>query len=151
MRSERIGRPAHVMLIEDNPGDVDLVLEVLGVSGSPNRITVATDGLVALERLRTYTDLPDLILLDLNLPKKDGRAVLRDMKGDPQLRHIPVVVLSSSEADGDLTDAYELQASCFVTKPADLDAYVATVEGIEKFWMVLAKLPPPVKASNAPV
>jgi CheY-like chemotaxis protein len=142
MTAKRTGRPVHVMLIEDNPGDVDLVLEVLSASPWPNRVTVAVDGVDALEQLRAYSDLPDMVLLDLNLPKKDGRGVLRDMKSDPRLRHIPVIVLSSSEADRDLTDAYQLQASCFVTKPPDLDAFFTAVQGIEQFWMVLAQLPP---------
>ena len=142
MKTKRSGRPVHVMLIEDNPGDVDLVLEVLGESAWQNRVTVAVDGLDALERLCTYKDLPDLILLDLNLPKKDGRTVLREMKADLELRHIPVIVLSSSEADRDLIDAYELQASCYLSKPPDLDAYLGTIRAIEQFWMVLAKLPP---------
>ena len=150
MTSKRDGRPVHVMLIEDNPGDVDLVLEVLSASPWPNRVTVAVDGIDALERLRVYSDLPDLVILDLNLPKKDGRAVLRDMKNDPRLRHIPVIVLSSSEADRDLIDAYQLQASCFVTKPPDLDAFFAAVQGIEQFWMVLAQLPPPAAGGVAP-
>ena len=145
MSARRSGHPVHLMLVEDNPGDVDLVLEVLSESTQPNRVTVAVDGADALERLRAPGDLPDLIILDLNLPKKDGRAVLREIKADARLRHIPVVVLSSSEAARDLTDAYELQASCFVTKPADLDDFLAAVKGIEVFWVGLVKLPPPPK------
>lgn len=142
MNGKKVGHVVHVMLIEDNPADADLVVEVLGASQWPNRVTVAVDGVEALDRLATYSDLPDLVLLDLNLPKKDGRTVLREMKLDARLRHIPVIVLSSSGADRDLTDAYELQASCFVTKPPELDAFLSAVQGIEQFWMVLAKLPP---------
>lgn len=137
--------PVHLMLVEDNPGDVDLVLEVLNESALAPRVTVAVDGADALDRLRAPGDLPDLMILDLNLPKKDGRGVLRELKADPRLRHIPVVVLSSSEADRDLADAYQLQASCFVTKPADLDEFFATVRGIEQFWMGIVKLPPPLE------
>jgi len=142
VNGKKVGHVVHVMLIEDNPADADLVVEVLGASQWPNRVTVAVDGVEALDRLATYSDLPDLVLLDLNLPKKDGRTVLREMKLDARLRHIPVIVLSSSGADRDLTDAYELQASCFVTKPPELDAFLSAVQGIEQFWMVLAKLPP---------
>jgi CheY-like chemotaxis protein len=133
---------AHILLVEDNPGDVDLILEVLKQSSPPVKVTVAVDGVDALERLRTAGELPNLVLLDLNLPKKDGRSVLREMKEDARLAHIPVVVLSSSEADRDLRDAYGLHANCFVTKPAELDDFLAAVRGIEQFWLRLAKLPP---------
>jgi two-component system, chemotaxis family, response regulator Rcp1 len=130
------------MLVEDNPGDADLIIEVLQESSLPNRVTVAPDGADALDRLRGPGDLPALMLLDLNLPKKDGRTVLREIKADARLRHIPVVVLSSSEAQRDLVDAYQLQASCFVTKPADLDDFFAVVKGIAQFWLEVVKLPP---------
>ena len=134
--------PAHLLLVDDNPGDVDLVLEVLQASDLPSRVSVAVDGVEALEQLRKPGALPDLVILDLNLPRMDGRGVLREMRADPRLRRIPVVVLSSSEAARDLADAYELQANCFVTKPADLDEFFAAVRGIEQFWLRLAKLPP---------
>ena len=132
---------AHILLVEDNPGDVDLILEVLKQSSPPVKVTIAVDGVDALERLRAPGELPNLVLLDLNLPKKDGRSVLREMKEDARLAHIPVVVLSSSEADRDLRDAYGLHANCFVTKPAELDDFLAAVRGIEQFWLRLAKLP----------
>ena len=135
-------RAVRVLLVEDNPGDVDLIMEALTTSKREHSLTVAVDGVEALHKLNQPGDLPDLVMLDLNLPRKDGRAVLREMKADPRLRHIPVVVLSSSDADRDLGDAYELQASCFVTKPADLDEFLLAVRGIEHFWMHVAKLPP---------
>jgi two-component system, chemotaxis family, response regulator Rcp1 len=142
MNKSEAHRLVRVLLVEDNPGDVDLVLDVLGASQWPVAVTVAIDGVDALERLAAPGDLPDLVILDLNLPKKDGRAVLREMKADPRLRRIPVVVLSSSEADRDLRDAYDLQASCFVTKPAELDDFFTAVRGIEQFWLRVVKLPP---------
>ena len=132
--------PLHVLLVEDNPGDVDLIRDAL--RGSDLRISVASDGVVALDRLRELEDPPNLVFLDLNLPRKDGRAVLREMKGDPRLRRIPVIVLSSSNADRDVRDAYDLQANSFVTKPADLDAFFDAIRGVEQFWCRLAVLPP---------
>ena len=148
-------RADDILLVEDNPDDVDLTREAFRELGAVSRLHVVEDGVEAIAFLRhesKYADAPtpDLVLLDLNLPKKDGRAVLRDMKSDPRLRHIPVVVLSSSEADRDLIDAYQLQASCFVTKPPDLDAFFTAVQGIEQFWMVLAQLPPPAGPQSPP-
>lgn len=141
-------RALHLLLVEDNPGDVDLMIEVLRDSDAlpHHRVTVALDGVEALERLHAPAELPDLVILDLNLPRKDGRAVLREMKSDERLRHIPVIILSSSGADRDLIDAYALGANCFVTKPSDLDDYFATVRGIRAFWLGLANLPPSTKA-----
>ncbi len=109
-------RAIRVMLVEDNPGDVDLVLEVLSASSPPHQITIAGDGVEALAKLNSTAELPDLVILDLNLPKKDGRELLRDLKTSERFRTIPVVVFSSSEADRDLRDAYDLHANCFVTK-----------------------------------
>jgi two-component system, chemotaxis family, response regulator Rcp1 len=139
-----IGSELHLLLVEDNPGDVDLMLEVLRESDAlpQHRVTVAVDGVEALERLRGPGGLPDLVILDLNLPKKDGRSVLREMKSDDRLRQIPVVILSSSGADRDLVEAYDLGANCFVTKPSNLDDYFETVRGIKSFWLGLAVLPP---------
>jgi chemotaxis family two-component system response regulator Rcp1 len=135
-------RQMRVLIVEDNPGDLDLVREVLSTASVPHAISVAVDGVDALDQLRTGEQLPDLMILDLNLPKKDGRELLRDIKGDPRLQHIPVVVFSSSEAKSDLADAYRLRANCFVTKPPDLDDFIAAVRGIDQFWLKLAKLPP---------
>jgi chemotaxis family two-component system response regulator Rcp1 len=135
-------RLMRVLIVEDNPGDLDLVMQVLSSSSVPHAISVAVDGVDALDQLRGADALPDLMILDLNLPKKDGRELLRDIKRDPLLQHIPVVVFSSSEANSDLADAYHLHANCFVTKPPDLDDFIAAVRGIDQFWFKLAKLPP---------
>ena len=131
--------PVLVLVVEDNPGDVDLIRDAL--SDVNIDLRVATDGVLALEHLRAATELPNFVLLDLNLPRKDGREVLREMKADPRLRRIPVVVLSSSDAERDLRDAYDLGASCFVKKPADLDAFFEAIRGIEQFWGKLVKFP----------
>lgn len=139
-------RQMRVLIVEDNPGDLDLVMEVLATSALSHAISVAVDGVDAFDQLHSGELLPDLMILDLNLPKKDGRELLRDIKGDPRLQHIPVVVFSSSEAKSDLADAYRLRANCFVTKPPDLDDFIAAVRGIGQFWLKLAKLPPPPPA-----
>jgi chemotaxis family two-component system response regulator Rcp1 len=130
----------NVLLVEDNPGDVDLVLEVLSEGDSEIRCTVASDGVEALRLLRESPRY-HLILLDLNIPRKDGRAVLAEIKADPVLRAIPVVVLTSSEAERDLVDVYRLHGNCFLTKPVDLDAFQKVVAAIDQFWLHLAKLP----------
>jgi two-component system, chemotaxis family, response regulator Rcp1 len=134
------GGEVHILLVEDNPGDVRLVRESLRESGLPHRLTVATDGVEALERLRG-AERPDVILLDLNLPRKDGREVLAEVKADSGLRSIPVVVLSSSDAQDDVAAAYALHANCYVTKPVDLDQFLEVVATIQRFWMGVAKLP----------
>jgi CheY-like chemotaxis protein len=141
-------RAMRVLLVEDNPGDVDLVLEVLDDATPPHQITVAGDGVDAMAKLNASTEPPDLMILDLNLPKKDGRELLRDLKSDERFRRIPIVVFSSSEADRDLRDAYDLNANCFVTKPPDLDDFIAAVRGIDDFWSKLAKLPPRASAPH---
>ena len=132
-------RQMNLLIVEDNPGDVDLIRDALRSS----RVTfkVATDGVVALEMLREGAR-PDMVLLDLNLPRKDGRAVLAEIKSDPSLLQIPVVVLSSSEADRDLLEVYRLHGNCFMTKPVDLDDFQRVVQGIEQFWLRMVKLPP---------
>jgi chemotaxis family two-component system response regulator Rcp1 len=138
--------PFEVLLVEDNPGDVDLVLEVLAGSSVPHRVSVARDGEDALARLHKEGDYagvhsPDLILLDLNLPKKNGRDVLADVKEDPALRHIPVVILTSSDLERDLLETYRMHANCFVTKPTELEDYWSAVREIERFWLGRACLP----------
>jgi chemotaxis family two-component system response regulator Rcp1 len=143
----RAGRPVEVLLVEDNPGDVRLTREALKDGKVSNNLSVARDGVEALRFLRRedpYPDAPrpDVVLLDLNLPRKDGRQVLREMKQDPALRTIPVVILTSSEAERDIAAAYELQASCYVTKPVDLDQFITVVKSIEDFWFTIVKLPP---------
>ncbi len=130
----------HVLLVEDNPGDVDLVLEVLAGSTMAVEVTTASDGEEALRMLRAGPR-PDLVLLDLNLPGKDGRAVLAEVKGDEALQSIPVVVLTSSEAERDLREVYRLHGNCYLTKPVDLDAFHHLVQGIDTFWLRTALLP----------
>lgn len=135
-----------ILLVEDNPGDVRLTREALKEAKMRNNLHVVEDGVAALEFLRRedgYGDAPrpDLILLDLNLPRKDGREVLEEIKADPELRRIPVVVLTTSEAEEDVLRSYNLHANCYVTKPVDLDRFIAIVRSIEDFWLTIVKLP----------
>jgi two-component system, chemotaxis family, response regulator Rcp1 len=139
MREPRF-RSFRILVVEDNPGDVDLIQEVLGQSEEKHEITVAFDGVEALRCLREGPR-PDLILLDLNLPKKSGREVLGEIKSTEALQKIPVVVLTSSEAESDITDAYRLHANCYVTKPVDLEEFLMAVRAIERFWLGFVKLP----------
>jgi chemotaxis family two-component system response regulator Rcp1 len=127
-----------ILLVEDNPGDVDLIVEAL--DDPLHLITVAADGIEAMRLVRTSAR-PSLILLDLNLPKKDGREVLHEIKSDPELQQIPVVILSSSDAERDLLNAYRLHANCYLTKPTDLEDFLALIGGIAQFWLGFAKLP----------
>ena len=141
-----MSRPIEVLLVEDNPGDVRLTREALKEGKVHNNLHVAPDGVEALAFLRRegkYTDAvrPDLILLDLNLPRKGGREVLEEVKGDPALRHIPVVILTSSQAEQDIARAYDLHANCYITKPVDLDQFITVVKSIEDFWFTVVKLP----------
>lgn len=136
-----------ILLVEDNPADVDLTQETLAYAKIRNRLHVVTDGEEALAFLRRegrYTQAirPDLILLDLNLPRKDGREVLEELKADADLRAIPVVVLTSSDAEKDVVRSYDLGANCYVTKPVDLDQFANVVRTIEDFWFIVVKLPP---------
>ena len=147
MARSTVGRPVEILLVEDNPGDVRLTREALREGKVRNNLSVAADGVEAIAYLRKegeYADAvrPDLILLDLNLPRKDGREVLKEIKADPALRHIPVVVLTSSQAEEDIVRAYDLHANCYVTKPVDLDQFIRVVESIEDFWFSIVKLPP---------
>lgn len=147
MMSGRAGsHPIEVLLVEDNPGDVRLTREALRDGKVHNNLSVAPDGVEALAFLRRegkYAEAPrpDVILLDLNLPRKDGREVLEEIKGDPALRNIPVVILTSSEAERDIAQAYALHANCYVTKPVDLDQFIHVVRSIEDFWFSIVKLP----------
>jgi CheY-like chemotaxis protein len=139
-------KPIEILLVEDNPGDVELTREVLKDAKVANRLHVATDGVEAMAFLQrdgkyAHVCTPDLILLDLNLPKKDGREVLAEVKADPLLCRIPVVVLTTSEAEQDILQTYELHANCFVTKPVDLHQFIAMVKSIEHFWLTIVKLP----------
>jgi chemotaxis family two-component system response regulator Rcp1 len=137
--------PIDILLVEDNPGDVRLTAEIFADSGLHNDLHVAKDGeeaLAFLLRQGSYADAPrpDLILLDLNLPRKSGREVLTEIKADDDLRHIPVVVLTTSETLEDILDMYSLQASFYITKPVDLDQFIKVVQSIEEFWLSIVKL-----------
>ena len=138
--------PVEILLVEDNPGDVRLTLEIFKETKMANRITVAGDGVEAMAYLRRegkYADAvrPGLILLDLNLPRKDGREVLREIKQDVDLRTIPVVILTTSRADEDILKSYNLHANCYITKPVDLSQFMKVVGSIEEFWLTVVKLP----------
>lgn len=144
--SSAVGRPVEILLVEDNPGDIRLTLEALKENKVRNTIQVVEDGVEALAYLRKqgkYADAsrPDLILLDLNLPKKDGREVLSEIKADKKLRHIPVVVLTTSEAEEDIIRAYGLNANCYVTKPVGFDRFIDVIRYIEDFWFTVVRLP----------
>lgn len=145
MDTGNFGRAAEILLVEDNPGDVDLTREALS-NRLVNRLHVVEDGVKALAFVRRqgeYSDAPrpDLILLDLNLPRKDGREVLAELKADEQYRRIPVVVLTTSQADEDVLRSYNLNANCFVTKPVDVEKFIKAVQGIENFWLSIVTLP----------
>jgi len=147
MKTEMIGRPVEILLVEDNPGDVRLTQEALKESKVRNNMYVAPDGLEALAFLHRegqYADVrrPDLILLDLNLPRMDGREVLAEIKEDPDLKRIPVVILTTSKADEDILRSYNLHANCYITKPVDLDQFITVVRSVEGFWFTIVKLPP---------
>jgi two-component system, chemotaxis family, response regulator Rcp1 len=142
------GRPIEILLVEDNPGDVRLTVEGLNEGKVRNNLHVARDGVEALEFLHRqgrFADSvrPDLILLDLNLPRKDGREVLQDLKQDPVLHAIPVVVLTTSRSEQDVLRSYELQANCYITKPVDLEQFITVVRSIEDFWLTIVTLPRP--------
>lgn len=138
-------RPIELMLVEDNPGDVRLTREALRESKLSNNLRVASDGVAALEWLRNQQAnalaLPDVILLDLNLPGKGGQEVLAEIKGDERLRRIPVVIVTSSEAEEDIVRSYDLHANCYVSKPLELDQFTRVVRSIESFWFTIVKLP----------
>lgn len=136
-------RPINILLVEDNPGDVELTEDALRRSKVTTKVAVVNDGEDALEYLNSRDDgsMPDLVLLDLNLPKKDGMEVLKEMRGDPNLKHIPVVVLTTSEAERDILASYQLGANCFISKPVDLNEFRKVVESIDDFWFTIVKLP----------
>ncbi len=139
--------PVEILLVEDNPGDVRLTKEALREGKVYSNLHWAKDGVEALDFLRhrgahQNAPRPDIILLDLNLPKKDGREVLQEIKGDDALKHIPVVVLTTSKAEEDVLRSYELHANCYVTKPVDLDKFIVVVKSIDRFWLTVVTLPP---------
>ncbi len=142
--------PIKILLVEDNPGDARLAEETFKESKIKNNLYHVEDGVEAMEFLNRrgrYAEapLPDLILLDLNLPRKDGREVLAEIKEDPKLRVIPVVVMTTSEAERDLIKTYDLHANAYVVKPIDLDRFIEVVQAIENFWFTIVKLPPKVE------
>lgn len=139
-------RPIEILLVEDNPSDVRLVREAFKDAKLRNNLSVAGDGERALCFLRKEEEFegaphPDLILLDLNLPKVDGRELLGQIKDSPELRRIPVVILTTSKSEEDILKSYDLHANCYVTKPVDLDQFVKVVQSIEYFWISIVKLP----------
>ncbi|MDX2216671.1 MAG: response regulator [Oculatellaceae cyanobacterium bins.114] len=146
MSSDTNGRPIEILLIEDNPGDVRLTREVLKDGKISNHLNVVEDGAQAIEFLcRTgrfiQAPRPDLILLDLNLPRKDGREVLAEIKLNQQWKRIPVIVLTTSQAEEDILKAYDLHANCYITKPIDLEQFIKVIRSIENFWLAIVKLP----------
>lgn len=146
MTNQRTGA-IDILLVEDNPGDVRLMKETLKEAKIRNRLDVVGDGVNALRFLRQEDEFadavrPDLILLDLNIPRKNGRQVLGTIKNDPGLRRIPVVVLTSSQADEDIIRSYDLHANAYVTKPVGLDQFIEVVRQVEDFWLTIVKLPP---------
>jgi len=140
-------KPVDILLVEDNPGDVRLTKEALRDAKVLNEIFVVRDGVEAMEFLNregsfAKAPIPDLILLDLNLPRKDGREVLADVKKDPKLKRIPVVVLTTSKADEDIVKSYNLHANAYITKPVDLNRFAEIIHALEEFWFTVVKLPP---------
>ncbi len=151
MSHDESGRPIEILLVEDNPGDVRLTIEALKEGKVHNSLSVARDGVEALAFLRregphANAARPDLILLDLNLPRKDGREVLAEIKEDPSLRRIPVVVLTTSKAEEDILRTYDLHANCYIAKPVDLDQFISVVRSIDDFWLSVVRLPPKPEA-----
>ena len=140
------GRPVEILLVEDNPGDVRLTLETFKESKIHNNLHVTKDGIEAMAFLHNndkYADAPrpDLVLLDLNMPRKDGRKVLEEIKSDDSLKNIPVVVLTTSKAEEDILKSYNLHANCFITKPVDLEQFIQVVKAIQSFWFTIVRLP----------
>jgi two-component system, chemotaxis family, response regulator Rcp1 len=138
--------PLEILLVEDNLGDIRLAQEIFRECDVPNHLSIARDGVEALARLRgegpyTAAPQPALMLLDLNLPRKDGRELLAEVKADPALRQIPIVIFSTSSADRDILKCYDLHANCYVTKPIQLEEFLAVVELVKRFWLQTVKLP----------
>lgn len=147
MAGLKVVRPIEILLVEDNPGDVRLTREALKDAKVANTLHVVEDGVSALDFLHQrapYTGMPrpDLILLDLNLPRKNGREVLAEIKSDDRLKAIPVVILTTSQAEEDVLRAYNLHANCYITKPVDFTQFTTIVRTIEDFWLTIVTLPP---------
>ena len=146
MGMEAIGKEIEILLVEDSPGDIRLTIEALKDGKIHNRLSVVNDGVEALAFLRRQgqhakAPRPDLILLDLNLPKKDGREVLMEIKQEKDLKRIPVVILTTSTAEKDIIKTYDLHANCYINKPVDFDQFTNVVKSIEDFWFTVVKLP----------
>jgi CheY-like chemotaxis protein len=146
MAEKKVGAPVEILLVEDNPADVRLTQEALKEGKVYNNLHWAKDGVEALDFLRRKGKFegaprPDIILLDLNLPKKDGREVLQDIKNDDKLKRIPVVILTTSKAEEDVLKSYNLHANCYVTKPVDLEQFIVVVKSIDMFWLTVVTLP----------
>ena len=146
-------RPIEILLVEDSPSDSELTLEALKDFKVRNHVSVVEDGVLAMQFLRrqgpyAQAPRPDLIMLDLNLPRKDGREVLADIKGDDHLKTIPIVVLTTSRADQDILRAYQLNANCYINKPVDFNQFLEVVRSIESFWLFVVTLPPAPKAGG---
>lgn len=152
MQTSKNVRPVPILLVEDNPGDARLTIEALKEAKMINQLTVVKDGIEALSLLRRQgphvrAARPDLILLDLNLPKKDGREVLAEIKADDNLKHIPVVILTTSQDEQDVLKSYNLHANCYISKPVDLDQFITVVKSIKDFWLEIVVLPKNVKGN----
>ncbi len=146
MDAESLGKPIEVLLVEDDPADVELTLEVMDRTRLKVEINVVKDGVEAMEYLRRdgkYTDStkPDLVLLDLNMPRKDGREALREIKADEGLKPIPVVILTTSDSDEDIIKTYATGANCYITKPVGLEQFIKVVKSIEDFWFTVVRYP----------
>lgn len=147
MKFREMGRSIEILLVEDNSGDIELTLECFEEAKIRNNLHVVRNGEAALAFLRqegqySHTPRPDLILLDLNLPRLDGREVLAEVKADANLRRIPVVVLTTSTAEPDIIRTYDLHANCYITKPVNLERFIEVIESIENFWLTVVTLPP---------
>ena len=143
----KLGRPIEILLVEDSPSDTELAVEALEGAKISNRLSTVDDGEKAMQFLRRQGDYanaarPDLVLLDLNLPRKDGRAVLAEMKADKTLQNIPVVVLTTSAAEKDVLQAYSHHANCYIVKPVDFRQFLNVIKTVENFWLTVVKLPP---------
>ena len=147
MSNSMTGKAIEILLVEDNPGDVRLAREALKDAKVRNNLHAVGDGVEAMDFLHRKgkymaSPRPDLILLDLNLPKKDGREVLEEIKTDDNLKRIPVVILTTSKDEADVLKTYNLHANCFITKPINLDQFIKVVQSIEEFWLTIVRLPP---------
>lgn len=147
MSQEKVGKPIEILLVEDNAADVRLTREAFDDAKVLNNLNVVGDGVEAMAYMRRegkYANAtrPDLVLLDLNMPRKDGREVLAEVKADPDLMRIPVVILTVSKAEEDVLKSYNLHANCYISKPVNLAQFLKVVESIENFWLTIVELPP---------